>query len=44
MFSMQFEFMIMTKWPKLHEILMIIDVKVEAGLWNEGQRKVWIAG
>lgn len=32
---MQFEFIIVTKWPKLRETLMVIDAKVEAGLWNE---------
>lgn len=44
MFPMQFEFIIVTKWPKLRETLMVIDAKVEAGLWNERWRKLWIAG
>lgn len=35
MFPMQFEFLIMTKWLKLHEILMVMDAKLREDLWNE---------
>lgn len=35
MFPVKFEFMILTKWPKLHEILVVMNAKVGADLWNE---------
>lgn len=43
MLPAHFEFMIMTKWPKLHEILMVTAAEVGTDLWNEKSKTLQMA-